>query len=286
MEKLNVAGVTLEGFAQGGWRTSIHCPEVGAIFDAGTVLPTIADRYFVTHGHPDHSGALPSIVARRSVMEVKKTLQIYMPATLAPSMQDALDAMGKLFGNRRGALNAQVNGVQIGDVVHIRKGLKVRVLPTYHGAPSCGWAVEQTTSKLKAKFHGLEGKEIAKLRQGGTEITDDVTGTLLVVPGDTTIEFLLREEQARKAKVLVHEVTVWDDSYSTVEGTRRYGHTHVNEMIEHCDKFEGEALVLVHRSMKYSRSLIEETLQRRFPAAMLPKIHLFDGGDRGAPVLT
>lgn len=286
MEKINVAGVTLQGYAQGGWRTSIHCPEVGAIFDAGTVLPTMADRYFVSHGHSDHSGALPSIVARRSVMEVKKPLQIYMPSSLAGFMQDALDAMDKLFGNRRGALNTKINGVEIGDVIHIRKGLKIRALRTYHSAPSCGWAVEQTTSKLKPEFHGLEGREIAKLRQGGTEITNDVTGSLLVVPGDTKIEFLLREERARKAKVLVHEVTVWDDSYSTVERTRQYGHTHVNEMIEHCDKFEGEALVLVHRSMKYSRSLIEETLQRRFPAAMLPKIHLFDGGDRWRPVLT
>jgi len=280
MEKLNVSGVTLQGFAQGGWRTSIHCPEVGAIFDAGTVLPVNADRYFITHGHPDHSGALPSIVARRSIMETKKPLQVYLPAAIAPHMQAAIDAMDNLFGGRR-SLNTVINPMHHGDEVLIRKGLKVKALRTYHGVPSVGWAVEQTTSKLKAEFQGLEGQEIGRLRREGTEVTDDVTGTMLVVPGDTKIDFLLREEHARKAKVLVHEVTYWDNTLSSVEGCRRYGHVHVDEMIEHCDKFEGEALVLVHRSMKYPRSQVEQILKDRFPKAMLPKIHIFDGGDRG-----
>jgi ribonuclease Z len=111
------------------------------------------------------------------------------------------------------------------------------------------------------------------------QVTDEVMSTVLVVPGDTKIEFLLRCEQARKAKVLTHEVTYWDDQ-SSPEKCRAYGHTHVDEMIEHCDKFEGEALVLVHRSMKYKRAEVEEIIKRRFPSAMLPKIHVFDGGDR------
>lgn len=285
MEKLNVAGVTLEGFAQGGWRTSIHVPEIGAIFDAGTVLPRTADRYFITHGHPDHAGALPSIVARRSIMETKKPLQVYLPASIAPHMQEAMDAMDRVFGGRR-ALNVQINPIRRGDEVFIRKGVKVKAVRTYHGVPSCGWVVEQTTSKLKEEFRGLEGRKIAELRKGGTQVTHDVVSTMLTVPGDTRIDFLLREEQARKAKVLVHEVTYWDNTLSSVEGCRRYGHVHVDEMIEHCDKFEGEALVLVHRSMKYPRHQVEKILKDRFPAAMLSKIHIFDGGDRGSHLVS
>jgi ribonuclease Z len=280
MEKLNVAGVTLQGFAQGGWRTSIHCPEAAVIFDAGTVLPLSADTYFITHGHPDHSGALPSIVARRSIADSRKTLQVYVPAGIAKHVQAAFDAMGKLFGGRR-KLNAEVNPVRVGDEIPLRKGYSVKALRTYHGVTAVGWAVEQTTSKLKAEFQGLEGQEIGRIRREGVQVTDEVVSTMLTVPGDTKIDFLLNEEHARKAKVLVHEVTYWDNTLSSVEGCRRYGHVHVDEMIEHCDKFEGEALVLVHRSMKYSRTQVEQILKDRFPRAMLPKIHIFDGGDRG-----
>jgi ribonuclease Z len=155
----------------------------------------------------------------------------------------------------------------------------VRALQTWHRGPSIGWAVEQTTRKLKPEFKGLEGAEIGRLRQSGVEITDDRVSTMLCVPGDTTIEFLLNQEQARKAKVLVHEVTVWDEGMNHVMGCREFGHTHVNEIIEHFDKFEGEVLVLCHRSMRYSRRDIEEIAQARFSPAMLEKIRIFDGGD-------
>lgn len=152
---------------------------------------------------------------------------------------------------------------------------------TYHGkAPSIGWAVEQTTQKLKPEYLGLPGPEIGKMRREGVEVTEGRTRTVLAFPGDTKIDFLRYEEKARKAKVLVHEVTVWDRGYSDPRDTRNYGHTHVDEMIESCEMFEGEALVLVHRSMKYPRSEIEGIVQSRFPRSMVPKIHIFDGGDR------
>ena len=87
-------------------------------------------------------------------------------------------------------------------------------------------------------------------------------------------------QQARNAKVLVHDVTVWETGDENVEAARHFGHTHVAEMAEHCEKFEGEFLVLAHRSMKYPRAEAEEILRKRFPASMLDRVVLFDGGDR------
>lgn len=278
MEKLNLHGVTLQGYAQGGWRTSIHVAEYGVIFDAGTALPMSCDRYLITHGHPDHAGALPSIVARRSIQEAGDT-HIYVPQGIAKPLGQALSGMHKVFGGRR-ALGDKIHGLSVGDAVPLQKGVRAQALRTYHGVPSVGYAIIRETKKLKQEFHGKPGQELAALKQQGIEIHEERETTDLVVPGDTKIDFLLKEEHARKAKVLLHEVTVWDSQYSSPAKTRRYGHTHVDEMIEHCEKFEGEALVLVHRSMKHTRREIEGILKKRFPASVLPKIHLFDGGDR------
>jgi hypothetical protein len=52
--------------------------------------------------------------------------------------------------------------------------------------------------------------------------------------------------------VLVHEVTSWDDRRGVAE-TRRWGHTHVDEMIARAEQFTGEALVLVHRSLRHTK---------------------------------
>lgn len=280
MEKITISGVTLEGYAQGGYQTSVYVPEVRAVFDTGFPVPANVDRYFITHSHPDHICALPYLAGKRSIQGKKAIMHVHVPEVIASKVEGVLMAMDELYGDRGEAARIKVHPTKPGDLVHLSKRFGVRGLQTMHRGPSIGWAVEETVSKLKPEFKGMEGKEIGRIRQSGVAITDDKTHTMLCIPGDTKIEFLLEQEQARKAKVLLHEVTVWDDGYSNVEGARHFGHTHIAEMAEHCEKFEGEALVLVHRSMRYSRKRIEEIAKKRLPASMLPKIHFFDGGDR------
>ena len=281
MEKINVAGVTLQGFAQGGWQTSIYCPEVKAVFDAGVPLRGVnADRYFITHSHPDHIMALPYVVGKRAVSATRRKMHIYVPEPILELTKTVLYGCCRLFGDRTPADFIEVTGVKPGDEIILSKTHTVKVLPTVHRGPTVGYVVEQHTHKLKPEFVGVEGHELGKMRAKGVEITTDRVSPMLAIPGDTQIEFLLNNELARKARVLVHEVTVWDEGFNNVEGCRSYGHTHISEMVEHCEKFEGEALVLCHRSMRWSRKDIEAIYKRRFPASMLPKIHLFDGGDR------
>lgn len=282
METLNLTGVTLEGFAQGGIRTSIGCPEVGAIFDAGTPIPTCL-RYghiFITHGHPDHIGAITNIVARRSLQDLPAA-HVYVPAPIKNDLEIIFEAWWRINGGRGPKFPVKIHSHKPGDVIPLKKGIKVTGVKTYHRVQSVGWAVERTTQRLKPEFQGLPGPKLGELKKSGTEITLPHTEVLLTIPGDTTIDFLIKESMARKARVLVHEVTYWDDKESNSDMCRRYGHTHFRDMIEHCDKFEGEYLVLCHRSMKYSRNFIEKQINKHFPKEMIPKIRIFDGGDKG-----
>lgn len=280
MEKINIAGVTLEGYAQGGWQTSIYCPEIRAVFDAGYPLRVNVENYFITHSHPDHIMALPYVVGRRSVSDQRRKMSIHVPSQIAGLVEDVLMGCCRLFGDRSPEDFIEVVAVDPGDNVVLNKEYSVEVVPTTHRGPSVGYVVMQHTRGLKPEYAGVEGRELGRLRAEGVEITDARVAPMLAVPGDTQIEFLLEQELARKAKVLVHEVTVWDEGFNNVEGCRGFGHTHVAEMVEHCEKFEGEALVLCHRSMRWSRAEIEEIAERRFPASMRDKIHFFDGGER------
>jgi len=280
METLKLAGVTLQGFAQGGWQTSIYCPEVKAVFDAGYALRANVENYFITHSHPDHIMALPYVVGRRAVSGERKKMTIHVPEPIRELTATVLLGSCRLFGDRCPEDFVEIIGVKPGDSIKLSKQHSVQVLPTVHRGPTVGYVVMQHTNKLKPEYEGIEGRELGRLRGEGVEITEARVSPMLAIPGDTQIEFLLNNELARKAKVLVHEVTVWDEGFNNVEGCRRYGHTHIAEMVEHAHKFEGEALVLCHRSMRWTRKEIEAIARRRFPEEMLKKLHFFDGGDR------
>jgi ribonuclease Z len=241
-------------------------PEARAVFDAGTVLPVTVDHLFLTHGHPDHAGALPAIAARRKIQGCPRPLMVYLPAEIAEDVKTALDAMGRIGGDRSSSETITLRPCKPGDAVPLEHGISVRAMKTFHRVPTCGWAVEQTTRKLRPEFQGMPGKEIGRLRAEGVVVADEAVRTMLVIPGDTTIDFLLENEQARRAHVLTHEVTYWDDR-SSIEECRKFGHTHVDDMIEHCEKFEGDFLVLVHRSLKYRRNHAQDVgiTRRRAP---------------------
>lgn len=53
----------------------------------------------------------------------------------------------------------------------------------------------------------------------------------IAVPGDTTIEVLEKEADVRTARVLVIEITFVDNVVS-VEDARRFGHIHIDEVVE------------------------------------------------------
>jgi ribonuclease Z len=106
------------------------------------------------------------------------------------------------------------------------------------------------------------------------QCTEIHTADLLCVTGDTQIELFRDEPRVRGCRVLVHEITAWDER-RTVAETRAWGHTHVDEIIACAAEFEGDALVLVHRSPRHTRGQAEDVVRDRFPASIRDKVHVF-----------
>lgn len=276
MEILHLPNITLCGYAQGGWQTSICVPELNSTFDIGILLSIKTENYFITHGHPDHIGALPYLIARQTIEDKNRYINIYYPEKIDENLKTGLLALSKIQGDR-GDLPVNFFPAKIGDTFKIKKNISVRVLETYHRIPSCGWAIEQTTNKLLPEFKGLSDNEIVRIKNSGKKIIHEVIQTILTIPGDTTIDFLRLQKQAQNSRVLVHEVTSW--GLYDKESCTKYGHTHVEDIIEYGHLFSGEILVLVHRSMKHSKREIEEIVQKKFPEDLIKKIKIFDGGD-------
>lgn len=278
MEKLSVSGITVEGVSEGGIRTSIGIPEVGVLFDAGDVIKS-ALRYrhiCVSHGHIDHIGAIQNIAWYRHLQSMPQA-RVYVPTSIHSPLHQIFELWGQISNTK---CSIALNPVTLNMSLNPKPNMCVKPLRNYHigdSSSSLAWMAERTTHKLKLEYKGMEGTKIAALRQQGVKVTNPHTHVCVAYSGDTTIDFLINEPSAQQAKVLIHEVTIWTEEESSVENTRHYGHTHIKEMIEHCEKFSGESLVLIHRSMRHSRSEVENIVETQFPIGTREKVHIFDG---------
>lgn len=252
IDACEVAGIPLEGLATGGEATSIRVPSWGLIFDIGVCVPqTIAHRYhslLISHGHCDHAAAFIYLLGQRGMKKLEP-IDVYLPVELVQPFKRLIEVWQDIEGYER---HANFFPVHPGQTFSLRTGQQVTALQTVHRVPSLAYVVG-----------------VKKARPG------EPFEPQLCVTGDTKIEFVMQHELARQAKVMVHEVTAWDQKRS-VEQTRERGHTHVQEIIDRAELFsQHRKLVLVHRSPRHSRRFAQSVVDEQFPEELREKTVIF-----------
>jgi len=272
LESLKHKAMTIEGYSRAAVQSYWRIPELKLGFDlGGSPWEFMGTRtFFVTHAHLDHLAALPVYVARRRMMKMEPPV-IYLPEQVIDPVHRLLKAWQSLD---RGRMNCELIGVQPDDEIELSREHRVRVIPTKHTVPSVGYIVYDCRKKLKPELHGLDGDAIRDLRKAGSEVTYETLTPLTCYTGDTAPAGLDSHDDVYRAEVLITEMTFFRPEHRK-EKIHKYGHMHLDDILDRADRFENELIILSHLSTRTAVAAAKKALAKRLPESLSERVHLW-----------
>jgi ribonuclease Z len=272
VKTLEFKGLTIEGYSRAAVQTYWRLPELKLGFDLGLQPWNFmgTDTWFVSHCHLDHIAALPVYVARRRMMKMTPPV-IYMPEYSIEPAERILKLFTKLDGGR---MPCKLVPTKPGDEIELSRELVVTVSATEHRVPSLGFVVWDRRNKLKPEYHGLPGDKIRDLRMSGVEVTAEMRVPLLAYLGDSAPGGLDRCPAMYEARVLITELTFIAPSHRK-EKIHKFGHIHLDDLLERRDRFKNELIIASHFSARYTAKRIRHLVERRVPDMFGGRLHLW-----------
>jgi ribonuclease Z len=264
--------LSIEGYSRAAVQTYWRVPELKIGFDLGAqpwsfmATPT----WFVSHTHLDHVAALPVYVARRRMMKMDPPT-IYLPAEAIEHVERILKLFTRLD---RGRLPCRLLPIKPGDEIEISRELVVTVSETVHRIPSLGFVVWHRRRKLKAEYRHLAGEQIRDLRLGGTDVTEEVRTPRLAYLGDSAPGGLDNCPAMYQAEVLITELTFVAPSHRK-EKIHKYGHMHLDDLMERRERFKNELIIASHFSTRYHTRQVRQHIERACPDLFGGRLHLW-----------
>lgn len=264
--------LTVEGYSRAAVQTYWRVPELKVGFDLGAqpwsfmTTPT----WFLSHTHLDHVAALPVLVARRRMMKMEPPT-IYMPAEAVDGVHAVLRAFQRLD---RGRMPCELIGLNADDEVELSRELVVRAFATRHTIPSLGYLIWERRKKLKPEYQELTGEQIRDLRMSGVEVSAELRVPKVAYLGDTSPPGLDIFPETYRAQILILEMTfVAANERASV--IHKYGHTHLDDLIERADRFENEVIIASHFSTRLHPDQIARTVEKRLPDSLKGRLKIW-----------
>ncbi|MCC6125030.1 MAG: metal-dependent hydrolase [Pirellulales bacterium] len=272
VKTLTFKEITIEGYSRAAVQTYWRIPEYKLGFDLGAQPWSFmgTPTWFVSHTHMDHLVALPVYVARRRMMKMEPPT-IYLPEHAVEPVQKILKYFSRID---RGRLPCTLLPIRAGDEIEISREHVVTVSPTVHTVPSFGFVVWERRKKLKPEFLGLPGEKIRDLKFSGVEITAEMRIPRVAYLGDSSPAGLDACPAMYEAEVLITEVTFVAAKHRK-EKIHKFGHIHLDDIIERRDKFRNELIIASHFSTRYHLKQVVECVQRKLPDMLDGRLHLW-----------
>ncbi len=272
MAKVSVrlGDLTIEGESRAGDETWFRIHPPGIAFDAGRGALSLsgAEQLFLSHGHLDHALGVPFALSHRTMQAADPT-RVYCPAEIAEDLERLVRAAARL---EQVEYRASIEPLAAGDRVEVGRRLLVEAFTTDHVVPSLGYHLIERRRRLAAACRDLSPAEIVARRQAGEEVEEEREVLRLTYCGDTGAGVFAGEPKLFHAQVLLLECTFLGSAAR--DKGRRFGHLHLEDLVEQAARFENERLVLHHLSRRFRRRELRAEVERLLPG-LAERIHIW-----------
>jgi ribonuclease Z len=263
---------TITGVSVGGVYTSLLVKELAVILDAGASPRSfVGGRHLlISHAHPDHVGALPSLIGMRGLSR-SPTPEVLLPRE---SHEDVALAMDALIRAQHRPVQVQWVPMGPGEEHALSGDILVRTFRTRHTIPSLGYIMFRRIRKLRPEHRVLDADSIRARRLAGEDLFFTEERLELAYATDTLVDVLDEHPELFQSRVLVLECTFLDGR-KTREEARERGHVHLDEILDRAALFRNEAVVLMHFSQTYAPGEVHRILRDRCPKELLDRLVVF-----------
>lgn len=260
------------GFSLAGISTSVFCKTASLCFDVGQGLPfqLPARHVAITHAHLDHASGIPWLISQKN-MNSQENTSFYVPEHLYGPIQEILRIWQSVDEHE---YKYRMQALKPGDTVELDKQHSLRAFATPHRIPSQGYLLLHRRKRLREEFASGDKEAILRAKAQGIDPNEIVTEPAVAFTGDTKIEFWESDPDVLRAKILFVEATFWDDA-KPPEHARKWGHTHLDEVIELLPRIASERIVLIHASVRYNMRMLESILEKKLPRAERERVVIF-----------
>jgi ribonuclease Z len=266
--RLQTEHFTIEGRSRAGHETYFRIRELGIALDVGRcpdfLIPT--PNLLITHAHLDHSVGIPFYAGQRHLQRIAGG-NVFVPQEALDDFRELMRIHERLEGT---SYDTHLIGVSPNDTHRLGRTHVLRAHQSTHRVPARGYEILERRHHLRPEFAGLDGPQLAALRQEGRNVHDEVDVPMLFYSGDTDAGVFETTPALFRSEVLMIECSFVGPGHE--ERAAKYRHIHFSDIVRVADRFENRMIILTHFSKRYSAAEIVERIGAACPPVLRDRL--------------
>lgn len=268
--RLRTEHFTIEGRSRAGHESYFRVRELGIALDVGRCPDFLigAPNLLITHAHLDHAAGIPFYAGQRHLQRIPGG-NVFVPSEALEDFRELMRIHERLEGT---TYDIELIGLSPDEAYPLGRTHLLRAHQSTHRVPARGYEIIERRHHLLPEYAGLDGQQLAALRQDGKKVHDEVEVSMLFYTGDTDAKVFETSPALFKAEVLMIECSFIAPGHE--ERAARYRHIHFNDIVRVADRFENRLILLTHFSKRYSPANVVDRLREVCPPILRDRLRL------------